>query len=67
MAKKLKDQNQASCQGLNQAACFLIFKGTVSVILSDLPVIKWHVRFTTIPFKPLLYQGFRRLKIFLSI
>ena len=29
-----------------------IFKGTVSVILSELPFIEWHVRFTMIPFKP---------------
>ena len=27
-------------------------KGTVSIISSDLPFIEWHVRFTTIPFKP---------------
>ena len=36
-----------------------LFKGTVSVILSDHPFVKWHVRFTTIPFKPLSIQGFR--------
>ena len=35
-----------------------MFKGTVSVIC-DLPFIEWHVRFTTIPFKPLLGQGLR--------
>ena len=31
------------------------------VTLNDhLPFIEWHVQFTTIPFKPLLDQGFRR-------
>ena len=34
--------------------------GTVSTISSDLTFIEWHVRFTTIHFKPLCDQGFRR-------
>ena len=37
-----------------------VVKGTVSVISSDLPFIEWHVRFTTIPLKPLLDLGFGR-------
>ena len=31
-------------------------KGTVSIILSNLPFIEWHVRFTQIPFKSLFDQ-----------
>ena len=30
-----------------------LLKGTASVILCDLPFVKWHVQITTIPFKPL--------------
>ena len=37
-----------------------MLKGTVSVISNDLPFIKKHVQFTTIPIKPLFEQGFRR-------
>jgi len=32
-------------------------KATVCVISNDLPFIEWNVRFTTIPFEPLLGQG----------
>ena len=35
---------------------FFRLKGTVSVILSDLPVLEWHVWFKTILFKHLLDQ-----------
>ena len=35
-------------------------KGTVSVISSDLPVLEWHVQFTTITLKPLFDQEFHR-------
>ena len=36
-----------------------IYSWTVSLISSDLPFVDRYVRFTTIPFKPLLDQGFR--------
>ena len=31
---------------------FIAFKGTMHVISSDHPLIEWHIRFTTVPFKP---------------
>jgi len=31
---------------------FIAFKGTMNVISSDHPLIEWHIRFTTVPFKP---------------
>ena len=31
---------------------FIAFKGTINVISSDPPLIEWHIRFTTVPFKP---------------
>ena len=37
-----------------------LIKWTVRVISSDLSFIEWHVRFTTIPFRPLLDQGYDR-------
>ena len=42
------------------------FKGTVSIISTDLPLIEWHLRFTTIPFKPLIDQGFVDILIYIS-
>jgi len=39
---------------------YILHKESVSVISSDLPFVEWNNRFTTIPFKPLLNQGFRR-------
>ena len=42
------------------------FKGTVSIISTDLPFIEWHLRFTTIPFKPLIDQGFVDILIYIA-
>ena len=36
-----------------------LIKGTVSLISNDLSFIECHVRFTTIPLKPLYDQGLR--------
>ena len=45
----------------------IFIKGTVSLISSDLLFLKWHVRFTTRPFKPLFNQGFRRYSYLYSM
>ena len=39
-------------------------KGTVQVISSDLPLVEWHVRFKTLPFKPLSVQGWNNHSVF---
>ena len=54
--KKIKSRTDSE---FNTLVDFLIFKGTVSVISSDLPLKKGHPRFTTILFKLLTDQGWQ--------
>ena len=44
------------------AIAFKLILETVSIISSDLPFIEWHVRFTTIFFKPLLSKIWQEIK-----
>ena len=61
MTRKIVKQNKTHDKGSKVSTSgFIYFKGTVSIISSDLPpCIDGNARFTKVPLNPLVCQGCR--------